>query len=59
MTFIVLKEKKIIYINNENIFLNGFPLTWNVGNEIRESIKKIIEEEIEKIKSRITEKERA
>lgn len=52
----VLKEKKIIYIKDEKVFLNLFPLTWEVENNIRESIEKIIGEEIEKIKTKITEK---
>lgn len=52
----ILKEKKIIYIKDEKLFLNLFPLTWEVENNIRESIEKIVGEEIEKIKTKITEK---
>ena len=44
-----LKEKEIIFFNDDKLYLNFFPLTWNLNIPEREAIKEIVEEEIKKI----------
>lgn len=45
-----LKDKRIIYIKDSKIFLNLFPLTWNVEEETKREMRIIVEEEIQKIR---------
>ena len=55
-----LEDRRIIYFKEDRLYLNLFPLTWKLENNfVREKIKGIIEEEIEKIKSKRTKKKGA
>ena len=49
-----LEEKEMIYKKNGNIYVNLFPLTWNIENNIKEKIEIIVEKEIERIESGAT-----
>lgn len=49
-----LLDKKIIFINEERLFINFWPLTWDIKNDIfREKINEIIYTEIEREKKKV------
>lgn len=50
----ILEDKKIIYFKDDKIFLNLFPLTWNVERiSDKAEIDRIIENEIKRIYKKI------
>lgn len=49
----ILKDKKIIFFREDgNLYLNIFPLTWNLDENFMEEIKIIVDCEIDKIKEK-------
>jgi hypothetical protein len=52
----ILENKRIIYFSDDKVYLNTFPLTWNIEDEDdRNNIKCIVEKEIEKVNSKTEE----
>lgn len=50
-----LEGKKIIFFRQDRLYLNIFPLTWNLENEEdMEKVREIVEKEIEKINEEIS-----
>ena len=49
-----LFEKELIFISDRRLFINFWPLTWNIEKEIfREKIREIVESEVERSKKKI------
>jgi len=54
----ILLDRRIIYIREERLFINWWPLTWNIENNFfEEKIREVVEKEIERVKNKIRVKE--
>jgi len=54
----ILKEKNIIFFREKYLYLNIFPLTWNIENEeYRNEIKKIVDKELNRMERNNNENE--